>query len=461
MSLLLASHPAPTPVHLVSPATFAATLAALKKSLPEGAAGFLAATAFASRAGQLALLPGKGERLGGVVFAPGETADGFDLSELGKLARELPGDAYEIVTAGVDLAAAALAWHMGGYRFARYRAIDRKPAQLVVRDDDTRARAALLGEAVAFGRTLINTPANDMNPTALAAAALALARRFKAKVRVTVGARLLKDNFPLIHVVGRASADAPRLVDFTWGNAKHPKVTLVGKGVCFDTGGLDIKPSSGMALMKKDMGGAATALACAQMIMAAKLKVRLRVLVPIVENAIAGNAFRTSDIITSRKGLTVEIGNTDAEGRLILADALALACEEKPDLLIDYATLTGAARVALGPDLPPFYTGDETLAADISAAGAACGDPVWRLPLWKPYDRMLDAKIADLFSTGAGGMAGSITAALFLQRFVDPALSWAHFDIYGWVPATRGARVEGGEPQAARLTFALLEQRYG
>jgi leucyl aminopeptidase len=278
---------------------------------------------------------------------------------------------------------------------------------------------------------------------------------------VTVGEQLLKGNFPLIHAVGRAAADQPRLVDFSWGNPKHPRVTLVGKGVCFDTGGLDIKPSSGMFLMKKDMGGAATALTAARMIMAAKLKVRLRVLVPIVENAIGGNAFRASDVIRSRKGLTVEIGNTDAEGRLILADALALASDEKPDLMIDYATLTGAARVALGPDLPPFYTDDEGLAGEIAAAGLAVNDPVWRLPLWPAYDRMLDSKIADLSSTGSGGMAGSVTAALFLKRFVGAGISHAHFDIYGWVPSAKPGRPEGGEPQAARLTFTLLEKRYG
>jgi leucyl aminopeptidase len=238
-------------------------------------------------------------------------------------------------------------------------------------------------------------------------------------------------------------------------------VTLVGKGVCFDTGGLDIKPSSGMLLMKKDMGGAATAITAARMIMAAKLKLRLRLLLPIVENAISGNAFRASDVITSRKGLSVEIGNTDAEGRLILADALALASEEKPELLIDYATLTGAARVALGPDLPPFYTNDEALAGEIAAAGASVNDPAWRMPLWPAYDRMLDSKVADLSSTGTGGMAGSVTAALFLKRFVGEGIPHAHFDIYGWVPSAKPGRPEGGEPQAARLTFELLQNRYG
>ncbi|MGL5117142.1 MAG: leucyl aminopeptidase family protein, partial [Beijerinckiaceae bacterium] len=359
-----------------------------------------------------------------------------------------------------DMGTAALAWAMGAYAFSRYKPAP-EMARLVVADLVLRERAELIAGAVAFGRDLINTPANDMTPSALAEEAMALAKSHKAKARGIVGKALLSKNFPLIHAVGRASVEEPRLIDFTWGDARHPKVTLVGKGVCFDTGGLDIKPSSAMLLMKKDMGGAATALAAARMIMGAKLKVRLRVLVPIVENAISGNSFRASDVIRARNGLSVEIGNTDAEGRLILADALAFACEEKPDLLIDYATLTGAARVALGPDLPPFYTTDETLAAEIAAAGAAVQDPVWRLPLWPAYDKFLDSKVADLSSTGSGGMAGSITAAMFLRRFVDASVSHAHFDIYGWTPAAKPGRPEGGEPQGARLTLALLEKRYG
>ncbi|MBX9741679.1 MAG: leucyl aminopeptidase family protein, partial [Beijerinckiaceae bacterium] len=267
-------------------------------------------------------------------------------------------------------------------------------------------------------------------------------------------------NFPLIHAVGRAAQDAPRLVEFSWGDENAPKVTLVGKGVCFDTGGLDIKPSSAMLLMKKDMAGAATALALAHMIMDANLPVRLRVLVPIVENAIAGNAFRPGDIYPSRKGLHVEIGNTDAEGRLILADALALAAEEKPDVMFDFATLTGAARVALGPDLPPFYTDDDKLAAEISAAGSRVNDPVWRMPLWQPYDQLLDGKISQINNVSNGPFAGSITAALFLRRFVDGAQAWVHFDIYGWSPKTKPGSPEGGETQTARLLYEVLEQRY-
>jgi leucyl aminopeptidase len=444
-----------TPIHLVTAKSFEA----LKKALPKPAGAFLSATGYKPTVGALALLPGDGKGLGGAVFVLAET-DG-DPFAIGKLPKELPTGAWHFETPPANPMLAALAWRLGGYAFNRYKAAGRKPAELVVADKGVRDRANLIADAVTLGRDLINTPANDMNPPALAKAALDLAKAQRARATATVGEQLLKKNFPLIHAVGRASAQAPRLIDITWGSPKHPKVTLVGKGVCFDTGGLDIKPSSSMLLMKKDMGGAATAIAAARMIMAAKLKVRLRLLVPIVENAISGNAFRASDVIKSRKGLTVEIGNTDAEGRLILADALALASEGKPDLLIDYATLTGAARVALGPDLPPFYTDNEKLAFDIATAGTAVNDPVWRLPLWPAYDRMLDSKVADLSSTGSGGMAGSVTAALFLKRFVAAGIPYAHFDIYGWVSSAKPGRPEGGEPQAARLTFELVQRRYG
>jgi leucyl aminopeptidase len=270
----------------------------------------------------------------------------------------------------------------------------------------------------------------------------------------------LEQGFPLIHAVGMASTRAPRLIDFSWGDPSHPKVTLVGKGVCFDTGGLDLKPSAGMLNMKKDMGGAANVLALAQMVMDAKLKLRLRVLIPAVENAVAGNAFRPLDIFRSRKGLSVEIGNTDAEGRLILADALAYADEERPELLIDMGTLTGAARVALGPDLPPYYTEDETLALDIARCAREENDPLWRMPLWAPYDSWLDAKAADITNAPSGGFAGSITCALFLQRFVEHARSWLHFDIFAWTPSAKPGRPEGGECQAARAMFRLLGERY-
>jgi leucyl aminopeptidase len=427
--------------------------------LPEAAAAYLKAIGFTARAGSVALLPGEGGELAGVAL--GAADEGGDPFLIGKLPKELPPGAYHLADPSGDLAALALAWLLGSYGFHRYKPEGRKAANLVIADKAVRDRAAIIAESVTLGRDLINTPANDLSPSALAQVALDLAKTFGAKAKAVVGDQLLKKNFPLIHAVGRASAEAPRLIDITWGNPRHPKVTLVGKGVCFDTGGLDIKPSSGMLLMKKDMGGAATAITAARMIMAAKLKLRLRLLLPVVENAISGNAFRASDVITSRKGLSVEIGNTDAEGRLILADALALASEEKPGLLIDYATLTGAARVALGPDLPPFYTNDEALAGEIALAGAAVNDPAWRMPLWPGYDRMLDSKVADLSSTGTGGMAGSVTAALFLKRFVGEGIPHAHFDIYGWVPSARPGRPEGGEPQAARLTFELLQKRYG
>jgi leucyl aminopeptidase len=289
---------------------------------------------------------------------------------------------------------------------------------------------------------------------------VALADKHGSGCNIVCGDDLLAQNFPLLHAVGRAAAEPPRIVDFSFGSADAPKVTLVGKGVCFDTGGLDIKPSAGMLIMKKDMGGAATALALASMIMEAKLPLRLRVIIPIVENAIAGNAFRPGDVYRSRKGLTVEIGNTDAEGRLILADALALADEEAPDLVFDFATLTGAARVALGPDLPPMYTDDDGLAAACLEYSRKVHDPVWRMPLWTPYDKQLDGKISDVVNVSPGPFAGSITAALFLRRFIERAKAWVHFDVYAWNPKTLPGRPEGGEVQVARLLFSMLADGY-
>jgi leucyl aminopeptidase len=312
-----------------------------------------------------------------------------------------------------------------------------------------------------MGRDLINTPANDLGPDGLEAAARRLADKHGADLEVIVGDDLLKQNFPMIHAVGRASATPPRLIDIRWGRADAPRVTVIGKGVTFDTGGVNVKPESAMLLMKKDMGGAAAALALADMVIGADLPVRLRVLVPAVENMISGSAFRPGDVLQSRKGLTVEIGNTDAEGRLILADALALADEEQPELVIDYATLTGAARVALGPDLPPFYTEDDALAADLARLGEAVNDPVWRLPLWPPYAALLDSRVADTNHISGGPFAGSITAALFLRRFATAAKAHVHFDVYAWNPKPKPARPEGGEVQGARLVYALLKERYG
>lgn len=389
----------------------------------------------------------------------GEPSD-RDAFALAKLCRSLPAGSYRVQGGGADPALLALGWCLEAYSFCAYGKKAAPAARLVCPrgvDREATLRAARASYVV---RDLVNTPASDMGPEELEAVARRVARAHKAKLSVTAG-KSLEKNFPMIHAVGRASPRAPRLIDFTWGPARAPKVTLVGKGVCFDTGGLDIKPAAGMALMKKDMGGAANVLGLAQMIMEAKLKVRLRVLIPAVENSIAGNAFRPGDVLRSRKGLTVEIGNTDAEGRLVLADALALADEEKPDLLIDMATLTGAARVALGPDVPPFYTDDDVLAADIAAAGMAVNDPVWRLPLWQPYVRLFESSIADMNNSGDSGFAGSITAALFLKRFVEKAKAHVHFDVFAWTPMPRPGRPKGAEAQAMRALFKVISQRYG
>ena len=433
----------------------------LRTELSAEAVSFAEASGFKASANQHVLLPGK-TGLSAVLFAPqaGPRADRFTA---GRLVAALPKGNYRLenrLSADIE-EDVALAFALSAYRFTRYKASQPAAARLVLPKHLDRARIERIAAAIALGRDLVNTPTNDMGPDALEAAALQVAKSFGAKARVIRGQQLLKQNFPLIHAVGRAGPQEPRLVDFTWGKANHPKVTLVGKGVCFDTGGLDIKPSSAMLLMKKDMAGAATALALAQMIMDAKLPIRLRVLLPMVENSIAGDAFRPGDVYPSRKGHTVEIGNTDAEGRLILADALALGDEEKPDLMFVFATLTGAARVALGPDLPPFYTMSDTLAGEIAQIGTQVNDPVWRLPLWEAYDQLLDGKISTLVNVSSGPFAGSITAALFLRRFIEKAHEWAHFDIYGWNPSTKPARPEGGEIQTARLLYALLAQRFG
>ena len=335
--------------------------------------------------------------------------------------------------------------------------------RLVLPDGVDGDELSRIAEGMTLARDLINTPANDMGPADLEAAARALAKQHGAKFRVDRRRRPAEAELPADPRgrPRRRSSRAPRLIELRWGKSGDPKVTLVGKGVCFDTGGLDLKPESAMLIMKKDMGGAATVLALAHMIMGAGLRIALRVLIPAVENAVAGDAFRPLDVYPSRKGLTVEIGNTDAEGRLVLADALALADEETPDLLIDMGTLTGAARVALGPELPPYYTDDETLAADVARHAAAENDPLWRLPLWQRYDQNIDSKVADVNNVAAGGMAGSIICALFLKRFVSAAKSWLHFDIYAWTPSAKPGRPEGGECQAARALYALLTERYG
>ncbi len=452
-----------TPATNAIPITFVtkATWEAIKNALPAPARQFAEANGFTAKPGKHLILPAADGAIAQVLFGlEDETAKSRDPFRAGSLPGVLPAGTYRFANAPHDARLAALAFALGCYRFGRYRKADNPDVKLVPPDGVDAAELARMVEASYLARDLINMPSNDMGPAELEAAAREMALRFGAKFGCIEGHEL-KQNFPLIHAVGMASTRAPRLIDICWGDPAHPKVTLVGKGVCFDTGGLDLKPSSGMLIMKKDMGGAANVLALAQMVMDAKLKLRLRVLIPAVENAVAGNAFRPLDIFKSRKGITVEIGNTDAEGRLILADALALADEEKPELLIDLGTLTGAARVALGPDLPPFYTNDETLAADVARLARTENDPLWRMPLWPPYDSWLDSKTATITNAPSGAFAGSIICALFLQRFVEAATSWLHVDIYGWTPSAKPGRPEGGECQAARAIYQLLSERYG
>jgi leucyl aminopeptidase len=452
-------HSTPTiPVHFVN----AATWRERRERLDSRERAFADAAGFEPKAGRHLLLPAAEGGLGGVLFAlePSEEAN-KDLFWPGALPGVLPAGAYRFADAPHDLKLAALAFALGCYRFTRYRKQEAKEIKLELPGNVDGDDLARIVEGVFLARDLINTPANDMGPAELEDAARALAGRHGAALRSIVGDALLEQNFPLIHAVGRAAARAPRLIDLTWGDPSHPKVTLIGKGVCFDTGGLDIKPESGMLNMKKDMGGAACMLALAHMLMARGTKIRLRVLVPAVENAISGSAFRPRDIYRSRKGLTVEIGNTDAEGRLILADAIALADEEQPEMIADMATLTGAARVALGTEIPPFYTDDEALAAALAGCAASENDPLWRMPLWRPYDQLLESKVADVNNVSSGSFGGSITAALFLRRFVDKAKAWLHCDIYAWNQTTKPGRPEGAECQAARALYALLVSRHG
>jgi len=447
---------AAVPIHFINEANHAETLKKL------GAAGetFARAASFRPKPGKHLIVPAPDGGVAGVLFGieavDAAVKDHFRPAQLVAL---LPAGTYRFANAPHDARLAALSFALGSYQFTRYRRAEPHDVKLVVPDGVDGDDLSRVAEAVTLARDLINTPSNDLGPQELEDAARALAAAHGAKFNVTIGAELEK-NFPLIHAVGMGSPREPRLIDFVWGKESDPKVTLVGKGVCFDTGGLDIKSDSGMLNMKKDMGGAATALGLAHMIMSRKLKVRLRVLIPAVENAISGASFRPRDIFRSRKGITVEIGNTDAEGRLVLADALALADEEKPALIIDFATLTGAARVALGPDLPAAFTDDDALAEELSRAGLAEHDPIWRLPLWKPYEAMLDSKVADTNNVSTGGQGGAITAALFLRKFVT-APSWLHLDVFAWTPSAKPARPEGGELQSARALYALLCKRYG
>ncbi|WP_102224007.1 leucyl aminopeptidase family protein [Acidimangrovimonas sediminis] len=454
MPLTFAPQEAPAlPLHIVPKDGLAAWLL----DQPAAVADWIKATAYDAAPGRIALLPdGSGGLAGAVIGADGDSARRRQRFTLARAADALPEGVWEIATPLEPEAAeeAALGWLLAGYRFDRYRKAARAAAQLRAPAgvDARRVEAIAAGEALT--RDLINTPASDMGPDELEVAAKALAESHGAAFNAVIGDDLLDHGFPMIHAVGRASPRAPRLVEITWGDA-GPLLTLVGKGVCFDTGGLDLKPASSMGLMKKDMGGAATVLGLAHMIMALGLPLRLRVLIPAVENAVSGDAFRPGDILTSRKGLTVEVNNTDAEGRLVLADALALACEEMPDLLISMATLTGAARVAVGPDLAPFYSVSDADAETLHSAGLTVRDPLWRMPFWDPYEEMIEPGIADLDNAPSGGMAGSITAALFLRRFAEGA-RYVHFDIYGHQPKPAPGRPKGGVGQGARAILQAL-----
>ena len=439
-------------------------LEAVLDALPAAQAAWARANRFRGKLGQVVRLPDAEGRLAGVLFGWGDAGSrARERFHLGDFARVAPTGTYRLATPLEPDAAeeAALGWRLGRYRFDRYKAgPDTGTADLLPPEGVDARRLEVLVEGVCLARDLINTPASDMGPEALEGACRELADRHGAEVKATVGDDLLEANFPLIHAVGRAGGQPPRLVEIAWGDPGHPKVTLVGKGVCFDTGGLDIKPAASMKLMKKDMGGAATVLGLAHMVMALGLPVRLRVLVPAVENSISATAMRPGDVLRSRLGRTVEVNNTDAEGRLVLADALALGAEEDPTLMLDMATLTGAARVALGPDVVPFFTDDDLLADELFRAGRQGADPLWRLPLWPGYEGEIEPAIADLDNAPVGGQGGAITAALFLKRFAGD-VPCAHFDIFGWVSKARPGRPRGGEAQAARAVLRVVEARFG
>lgn len=462
------------PIHMIAgPEALAAATA-----LSTEQRAWLEANGFSGKPRQCVVLPGPDGRIAGVAFGIGTGQHGRPCGSsawlAGELARKLPAGTYTFAgpfETTADGEAAAMAWGLGGYVFDRYKKTAdgdgkavfggeetgeaRRAAKLAL-DSVDGARVKAVTESVWLGREMINTPANDLGPEELEAYVRAVGAREGAVVSTISGEELLERNFPMIHAVGRASPRAPRLIDLRWGAEDAPLVTLVGKGICFDTGGLDLKPASAMLLMKKDMGGAASALALAAMVMRLKLKVRLRLLIAAAENSVAGNAFRPGDVLMSRAGKTVEIGNTDAEGRLVLADALALADEEKPRLIASFATLTGAARVALGPDLPAMFATDDDVAEGIAARGLELADPVWRMPFWPGYDKNLASSVADMNNISGGPFAGAVTAALFLKRFVKDAESYVHFDLFGWRPEVQPLGPKGGEPHVARAMLGYL-----
>ncbi|MGM0583355.1 MAG: leucyl aminopeptidase family protein [Pseudomonadota bacterium] len=449
------------PLRLVEAGGLEAALAAL----PPAQRAWAEATGFRGRLGQLCPLPDGEGRLAGLLFGWGDAkARARSRLDLGRAAESAPDGLYALAEAPDPSTAeeCALGWLLSRTRLQAYKAQPLPDARLAAPQGVDAARLHRIADGVAFTRRLINLPACDLGPAEIETAARLLAEAHGAQVESVVGDDLLSRDLPLIHAVGRAASPGrePRLISLTWGEPDAPKLTLVGKGIAFDTGGLNLKPGGSMGLMKKDMGGAGQVLGLARIVMASGLPVRLRVLIPAAENAVSGPSFRPGDVLPSRKGLSVEINNTDAEGRLVLADALALADEESPDLLLCYATLTGAARVALGPELPPFYTDDEALAAGLSQAAARVKDPLWRMPFWDGYEEKIEPAIADLDNAPSGGMAGSITAALFLRRFVENAGAFAHFDVYGWTPAAKPGRPKGGEAQGIRAAFEVIEDRW-
>ena len=430
------------------------------KKQPARVSKWLNGQSFKAKPGSFMVVPDDAGKPARVVAGLSETPSLWDLADL---PYKLPAGIYHLDWDGplTFKEWLTLGWELGTYKYTRYKKSDVKPAQLVLPSRANAKKISRYAESVALARDLINTPAEDMGPAELAAAIVAVGKKYRAKVTQIVGNDLLKKNYPAIHIVGRASDRAPRLVDLTWGNPKHPKVTIVGKGVCFDTGGLDLKPPSAMYTMKKDMGGAACALAIARMVMDAKLPVRLRLMIPAVENSVSSNAFRPGDVITMRNGTTVEVGNTDAEGRLVLADAMSEAVKEKPVMLFDLATLTGAARSAVGMELAALFCNDDKLAENMLAHGVQMEDQLWRMPLHKSYKKMLDSPIADLNSAPNSPYAGAITAALFLQHFVPSSQAWAHLDLGAWNNSSKPGRPEGGEAMAVRAIFRVIEDRYG
>ncbi|MCW5629071.1 MAG: leucyl aminopeptidase family protein [Rhodoferax sp.] len=432
---------------------------ALLPTLPRSAAAWLETLGFRGLADSHALVPDADGALAQVLAGVAHADDPFALAALPSA---LPEGIYRLDDQGLALSPdiAALSWSLGAYSFDRYKARKRAPATLVLRTGEAAERGLLQAEAITMVRDLVNTPAEHMGPQDLARCAQALAKRHGARFHQVQGDALLKKNFPAIHAVGRASSRAPRLIELNWGKARHPLLSIVGKGVCFDSGGLDIKTPDGMRQMKKDMGGAAHALGLAAMVMALGLPVRLQLLIPAVENAIAGNAYRPGDVIRTRAGVQIEIGNTDAEGRVILCDALAYAVESRPDLIIDLATLTGAARVALGPQLPALFCRSMGTARQLVDLGLRIEDPMWHLPLWAPYRGGIESSVGDIVNTGRNAMAGAINAALFLERFVPEQQDWLHIDLFAWNDAARAGRPVGGEAQTIRTLLAYLEQRF-